>query len=74
MHTCSLCVCNHKSVTDNACYLCIGTLGRLRDDSDLQLQVKGIAMTAEEGGELNQLPVERTITVGFADEEKKTVK
>lgn len=64
------CLCNHKSVTGNAYYLCIGTLGRFREDSDLQ--VKGIAMTAEEEGDLNQLQVERTITVGFADEETET--
>ena len=67
-----MCVCDHKSVTSHACYLCTGTLGHLRKDSDMQ--VKAIAMTAEGGDDSDEVPVERTITVGFADEETKTAK
>ena len=48
-------------------YLSIGTLGAIPEDSDVQL--KATAVTTEGRDMHSAVPVERTITVAFAEEE-----
>ena len=45
-------------------------MGAIPKDSDVHL--KTTAKTSEEGGSQSAVPVERTVTVAFAEEETKT--